>query len=379
MVQREAVRVIIDAHMLGSGETGNETYVANLLPNLAESSDDRYAVAVTTDTRLPADLKIAGIQVLPLRPPGDLARLLFSLPALCRRWHADVLHVPYVGPLVLPCRLVVSLHDVSFKRYPKFFSPRDRILFATLLPLTLRRASAVITLSEHARQEVLGHYPYLDGRVHVIYLAPAAEFRPIDEAKLLSTVRTRYGIKGEFILAVGNLQPRKNLLRLVHAFSSIRRKTELVQLVIVGKAQWQASQLFAEVKRLELEQDVIFTGYAPTEDLVQLYNGARVFVYPSIYEGFGLPVLEAMACGTPVVASNASSMPEVAADAALLVDPFDEQDIAQAIHHVMTNEDLARSLAEKGTKQAKRFSWRKTALETAALYRNVAGQQHTQE
>ncbi len=194
MVQREAVRVIIDAHMLGSGETGNETYVANLLPNLAESSDDRYAVAVTTDTRLPADLKIAGIQVLPLRPPGDLARLFFSLPALCRRWHADVLHVTYVGPLVLPCRLVVSLHDVSFKRYPKFFSPRDRILFATLLPLTLRRASAVITLSEHARQEVLGHYPYLDGRVHVTYLAPAAEFR-------LQPIDCLHGLSSLFLLA----------------------------------------------------------------------------------------------------------------------------------------------------------------------------------
>lgn len=365
------MRVLIDAHMVGSRETGNETYVVNLLSNLAQLPDVRCAAAVVPGTELPTSLRSTGIEVLPLRPPGNWIRLTYAQPKMCRRWQADILHVTYVGPFFVSCPLVVSVHDLSFKRYPEFFSPRDRLLFATLLPFTLRRASAVVTLSGHAKQEILALFPSLEGRVHVTPLAPSALFRPIGEEQLHRVVQSRYGIRSDFILAVGNLQPRKNLLRLISAFASIRRQVEPIQLVVTGKAQWQSSAVYAAVRHLGLEHDVVFTGYVSDEDLVLLYNAAKVFVYPSIYEGFGLPILEAMACGTPTVTSNTSAMPEVAENAAILVDPYQVNEIAEAIWTILSRPDLAQHLSEQGLQRAAQFSWEKTAQQTLEIYRNV--------
>jgi glycosyltransferase involved in cell wall biosynthesis len=262
----------------------------------------------------------------------------------------------------------VSVHDISFRRYPSFFSPRDRLLFATLLPLTLLRAKAVLTLSNHAKAELVDAYPGLMGRVHVTPLAPSPIFRPIDDSLLSKAVRLRYGLKQDFIMAVGNLQPRKNLIRLIRAFASIRDSLDQCKLVIVGKAQWRASRILALVQSLGLTEDVRFTGYVPIQDLLVLYNMARAFVYPSLYEGFGLPILEAMACGTPVISSNVSSLPEVAGDAAVLVDPYREDDIARAIQQVVADAFLAESLSTMGLQHVRQFSWERTAHETMGVY-----------
>jgi glycosyltransferase involved in cell wall biosynthesis len=267
--------------------------------------------------------------------------------------------------------MVVTVHDVSFKHHPEFFSARDRLLFATLLPITLRRAAAVITVSNHAQQAILRAYPYVSGRVHVAWNAPSPIFRPIAQPELLLSIRRRYGIRNGFVLAVGNIQPRKNLVRLIQAFAAIRQQWESLQMVIVGQAQWRSSAAYHEVKHLGLEQDVIFPGYVTEEELVLLYNAAQVFVYPSIYEGFGLPILEAMACGTPVVASNTTSMPEVAGEAALLVSPHNPEDIAGAMNMLLHDPRLRRTLRARGLEQANRFSWTKTARQTLAVYRAV--------
>lgn len=363
------LRVLIDAHMMGSGETGNETYVVNLLQHLSQLSGVKCGAALTPDDTPPSDLP--GVDLVPLRLPGNWLRLLHALPSACRNWEADLVHVTYVGPFSLPCPMVVTVHDVSFKRYPAFFSPRDRLLFATLLPVTLRRSSAVVTVSQHSKQEILDVYPFLDGKVYVTPEAPSSLFRPTVRKEWLNTVRARYGICSEFILAVGNLQPRKNLLRLIRAFASIRQEMEAIQLVIVGKAQWQSSAVYAEVRRLGVEQDVKLTGYVPDDDLVLLYNAAQVFVYPSIYEGFGLPILEAMACGTPVVASNTSSMPEIAGTAAILVDPYQVNEIQAAIQRILSDPDLSLSLSQEGLKRAEAFSWLGTARDTLQVYTSL--------
>jgi glycosyltransferase involved in cell wall biosynthesis len=365
------VRVLIDGHMVGSRETGNETYVVHLLSGIAESSSVQLAAAVSPNLRLPTALQNGAITKLSLLPFGNWSRLLWALPRLCRRWKADILHVTYIAPFVLPCPCVVSVHDISFRRYPMFFSPRDRLLFATLLPLTLRRAQAVLTLSDHAKAELLDAYPGLVDRVHVTPLAPSPMFQPIDDSSLLDTIRQRYGLKHDFVMAVGNVQPRKNLIRLIRAFALIRDSLNGCQLAIVGKAQWRASKAFDMVQSLGLKEDVRFTGYVSTEDLLALYNAARVLVYPSLYEGFGLPVLEAMACGTPVICSDATSLPEVAGDAALLIDPHREDELARAIQGVVLDASLAESLSTRGLRRAREFSWKRTADETVGIYRKV--------
>lgn len=360
------MRVMIDAHMLGTNESGNERYVTGLLEGMSGLGSVSCGVALRSVDLLPQGC--TSVTAIPLRPPGDIWRIAYSLTSACRDWYADVLHTTYVSPVFSPCPTVVSVHDVSFKRYPEYFSPRDRLLFASLLPLSLQRAQAVITLSEHAKQEILLFFPFLTGKVYSIPLAAGACFVRLDRATAWKTVSQRYGLHRDFLLAVGNLQPRKNLLRLVRAFTAVHPKYPDLDLVIVGQSQWQASSLYAEINRLGIADCVRFTGYVPDDDLVCLYSLAQIFVYPSVYEGFGLPVLEAMACGTPVVASNASSIPEVAGDAALLIDPLDEEAIAQAISAVLSSREFSQSLTERGKARAQQFTWRHTAIETIKIY-----------
>jgi glycosyltransferase involved in cell wall biosynthesis len=363
----QALRVLIDAHMVGAGETGNETYVANLIHHLPPLPAVQCAAAVTP--RHAGGFTSAATQ-LPLRPPGDWLRLLYTLPGLCRQWRADLLHVTYIAPFWLPCPFVVTVHDVVFKRHPEFFSPRDRLLFATLLPSTLHGARAIVTLSQHARQEIVHFFPTVKHKVFVTHGAAGEHCRVVDDQPRLAEVRARYGIRPRFVLAVGNVQPRKNLVRLIKAFAICANQPEL-QLVIVGRAQWRSSTVHAAVQALGLEDRVRFTGYVPDADLVLLYNAAALFVYPSLYEGFGLPILEAMACGVPVVASGTSAMPEVAGAAALLVDPQQVEQIAHSMRRVLAEPDLAAMLRQRGLEQAARFEWGQTAQDTVAVYRTV--------
>jgi len=366
------LRVLVDAHLIGARETGNETYTLNLLHALSDLPNVICGAAILPGRKLPSHL--FKVEPVPLKSSGNWNRLLNTLPAACRNWQADVLHVTYVGPFFVACPTVVSVHDVSFKHYPKFFSPRDRLLFATLLPLTLRRARAVVAISNHAKKEIVDVFPYLKEKIYVTFLAADPMFQPLQSVELLRNVRLRYGIRSEYILAVGNLQPRKNLLRLIRAFAFVHRHINDIQLIVVGKAHWQSSAVYSAVKNFGLENHVVFTGYVPNDDLIVLYSFAKVYVYPSLYEGFGLPILEAMACGVPVVSSNTSSMPEVAGDAALLVDPHQEDQIAKAILKILDNTDLATSLSDKGLRRARFFSWRKTAQETVDIYRTVLQQ-----
>jgi glycosyltransferase involved in cell wall biosynthesis len=188
-------------------------------------------------------------------------------------------------------------------------------------------------------------------------------------------VRRRFGVSRDFLLAVGSLQPRKNLVRLIRAYARLRSEREdfRSQLVIVGRKLWLAGEIFDEVKRQRWADDVILTGYVADEDLPALYRAARAFVYPSLFEGFGLPPLEAMACGTPVVTSDVSSMPEITGDAALLIDPKDEVALANALIEVVNNDRLRAALREKGIAQAKKFTWRDAAEKTLRLYQEAYG------
>lgn len=368
------VRVLFDAHMVGGQETGNETYATNLLAGLDPMLSDQLAAAVDPTLAWPRFLDRARFPRLPMTPSGNWARLLYTLPRLARRWRAEVLHTTYVSPLDLPCRSVLTVHDVSFRRYPEFFSRRDRLLFATLLPLSMRRADAVIAISEHAKGEIEAAYPFVKGKIHAVPIAANPRYRVIEDSEVVAAAHRKYGIDGAYILAVGNLQPRKNLSRLIRAFARVRARAGGCQLVVVGQAQWRSSEVYRLVRDLGLETAVVLTGYVPDEDLVLLYNGAAAFTYVSLYEGFGLPILEAMACGAPVVASNLSSMPEVAGDAALLVDPHDEEAIQAAVCRILDDPKCAATLKERGLARAARFTLERTAEATCEVYHTVLRQ-----
>jgi glycosyltransferase involved in cell wall biosynthesis len=358
--------------MIGSRETGNETYVATLAPALACQDGIRCVAAIEPGATPPDGWGSNQPTVARLGRAGDWARLTYTLPQLCRDWQADILHVTYNAPFISPCPVVVTVHDVLFQRYPEFFSARDRLLFATLLRLTLHRAAAIITDSASSQTDILHFYPWTTGKVHVVPLAANATFHPVEALEVRQAACARYGLVPGFILAVGNLQPRKNMLRLVAAFRSLLAQGIVrPQLVLVGKDALRSDQFRGQVRDLVEDGRLVLTGYVPECDLPALYSAAGVFAYPSISEGFGLPILEAMACGAPVVTSDCSSMPEVAGSAALLVDPMQVDRIAAALHIALAQPALAEALRQRGRARVAQFTWDATARQTVEVYRRA--------
>jgi glycosyltransferase involved in cell wall biosynthesis len=373
-------RIGIDAHMVGERETGNETYVLSLLKSLLQldgAEEFDYRAITLDDGRLLSQLGERGkIGVVRVRPSASLVRIPLSMPLLAAREKLSLLHVTYVAPPICPCPTVVSVHDIAYKLYPEYFPARVRRMLSAMVPLSMRRAAHVLTLSQSARQDILAHYGMPESKVSVVPAGVGPQFRVLESEAPLSAVQDRYGIEGAYILAVGNLQPRKNIRRLIEAYSrlpaTLQRK---YRLVVAGQALWLHSGIYQAAIDHGVQHRLVFTGYVPDQDLVPLYNAATLFVYPSLYEGFGLPVLEAMACGTPVVTSNLSSLPEVAGEAALLADPSDVHDLAAQMARVLEDPQLARRLSEQGLERARAFSWQETARRVIEIYAQVLSQE----
>jgi glycosyltransferase involved in cell wall biosynthesis len=371
-------RIAIDAHMVGTQETGNETYVVNLLralPGVDRDAQFCYQALALNPNIMQAHLGDGvNVETVRVRPASSLVRIPASVPLLALRERFDLLHMTYVVPPISPCPVVVTVHDISYRLYPQYFPPRVRWMLSLLVPFSMRRAEKVITVSHSAKRDILDHYDVPESKIAVTHEAAAPHFRRVECQETLAGVKAQYGIERDFVLSVGNLQPRKNIRRLVEAYASMPADLRnRYQLVVVGQALWQHSDIYQEVTDRGLLSDVIFTDYVPEPDLVLLYNAATMFAYPSVYEGFGLPVLEAMACGTPVVTSNVSSLPEIAGDAALLVDPGDAAAISLAMARVLSDRELARHLSAAGVQRARSFSWERTALETLKIYGDVIG------
>lgn len=359
-----ASRIVIDLHMVGERETGNETYARELAEALVTRADHEYLLYTPRPEAL-GDLLRPHARAF--RDVPSPVRLLWTYPRMLRQDGARLVHVHYAGPIPSPCPLVVTVHDLSFRIFPEFFSPRDRAVLGTLVPRTLKRAAAVLVPSESALRDILRFYPMPAERITVTPEAAAAHFRP-QPADEVSRVKTQYGLAARYVLAVGNLQPRKNLERLLSAFANLASRVDDVQLVVVGQKAWRGDGLERLVMRMGLAARVRLTGYVPASDLAAIYSGAAVFCYPSLYEGFGLPVLEAMACGAPVVTSDSSSLPEVAGDAAILVDPTSVGKLSLALESLLSSEVNREALRRRGLARAAKFSWRRTAALTAGVY-----------
>ncbi len=279
----------------------------------------------------------------------------------------DVLLVPaHVLPLIHPRRSVVTIHDLGYLREPQAHRPLDRLYLDLSNRYHVRAAARLLAISQATKDDLVSRYRVAPERVVVTHLAAGEDMRPVEDAARMAAVRARYGLAGEYLLYVGTLQPRKNLARLMQGFAPVAAQHPALQLVLAGKKGWMYEDIFAQVRQLGLEGRVVFTGYVDTADLPALYSGALAFVFPSLYEGFGMPVLEAMACGAPVVAANTSSLPEVAGDAALLVDPTDVDAISGALARLAGDAALRRELRARGLAQAARFSWERCARETLA-------------
>ncbi len=280
----------------------------------------------------------------------------------------DLFHATdHVLPYLAGVQTVFTLHDLTFRLCPETHSPANRWYLTVMMGRFLRAAGAIVAVSECTRRDAIRLYGLEGSRVRVIYPGVGPQFRPADPGKV-AAIRRRYGLPERLILYVGTIEPRKNLPALLRAYSALRRRGCEHRLAIVGREGWRSHGFWGTLKELGLGGEVLMPGYVPDADLPALYGAAEVFVFPSLYEGFGLPVLEAMACGTPVVCSAVSSLPEVAGEAALLVPPEDAGALAAAIERVLGDPALRARLRAEGLARARRFTWEAAARATLEVY-----------
>jgi glycosyltransferase involved in cell wall biosynthesis len=355
------MRVLLDAHQIGRKQTGNETYVSELTRALGARPDVDLVLAMEPAARPPRTERPLTVHRVPRRGP----QRVMSLGKLAQVTGVDVLHTIYFLPPRPRRPTVVTVHDVSYERFPEFFSRREVLRNRILVRDAVRRASAVITVSETSRRDLIERYGVPASRVVAIYNGVASRFLDCFERD-----PEPIGDRPVRVLALGTLQPRKNLDRLMTA---VRRASFVrpIDLRVVGPDGYQAGVIRA---RLSGSAGVEVVGYVSDDSLVDEYRRADMLVYPSIYEGFGLPVVEAMACSTPVITSTGGSLPEIAGGAAVIVDPLDEVAIAEAILRLADDVRLRRDLVAKGRARARRFSWADSAAHHLDVYRRAVGE-----
>ncbi len=311
---------------------------------------------------------------------SSVIRSMALVPAALRRLRVDVFHgmdhvgIPFVGRTA---KTVVTVHDVIVLILPETFTARHRLVVRTALARVRRKADRVIVPSRAVKRDVVTRLGLPEDRVVVTPEGCDPRFRPVGSAEVLRAAAAKYGLPPRYVLAVGTLEPRKNLTTLLRAFARLRRDGDVdpgLRLVLAGARGWLDEPIFRSVRSLGLEGTVHFPGFIDDDDLPAVYGGAALFVFPSLYEGFGLPLLEAMACGVPVVTSNVSSLPEVAGDAALLVDPRDVDGLAAAVSRALRDAGLRERLRAAGLARARQFSWQTTARLTLDTYASLVGE-----
>jgi glycosyltransferase involved in cell wall biosynthesis len=366
------MKIAIDAHAIGRHLTGNEVYVRGLLTGLAavDRQSDYLAYVSMPDAEnvIPAGIGVKRVSNNPF------LRLGFDLPRRLRADKPDLLHVQFTGPLTCSVPLVVSVHDVSFLEHPEYFTWERCAQLRVTVSRTVQHSVRVLTGSEFARQSILRAYEVDPDKVVTIPIAANPIFRPLPHDRAQREVRDRFKIDGPFILTVGDLQPRKNHVGLIRAFEGLAETYPQIRhkLVLAGKDTWFSPQIREAAKNSRVADRILFTGFVEDADLLRLYNACDCFVFPSFYEGFGIPILEAMACGRAVACANTSSMPEVADGAGILFDPQSKGEIVRALADILLDGELRARLERLGLQRAPQFTWNRTAERTLELYQDVA-------
>ena len=368
------MRIGIDARKLH--DFGIGTYIRNLLRQLARLDRDTQFIVVSrpSDSAALGSLG-ANFRIVPANAGNYSIAEQVKVPIVLKREAVTLFHAPhYVLPPLVPCRSVVTIHDCIHLMFPQYLPNRFAFTYARAsIAFAARRATRVLTVSESSKRDILRFVDLPPEKIDVIYNAYDERFgiEPCEEDVI--RVRERYQLHDQFVLYAGNVKPHKNLGRLIEAFNLVRQRgLDNLKLVLIGDEISKYAALRRAVHRHQLHKYVRFLGYLPEETLAVMYRLAAVFVFASLYEGFGLPPLEAMASGTPVVTSNLSSLPEVTGDAAVLVDPYDPRAIADGIYSVLTDDSLRRSLRAKGLARARQFSWEQSVRRVHEIYRQVS-------
>jgi len=372
------MRIAINGLFLNDQKTGGGRYLSDLIENLQPLGLNDQYFAILNKTFYSKNfiknplVKIThGGNLSKFRPTRIIWENLI-LPKVIDKNAIDLLHAAgFTLPPKIRCKTIITIFDMTFFTMPEVHQKRKIAYFTSIMPSTLKKANMIIAISEQTKKDIIKVLNIPEKKIKTIYLGLNKNFKHIDDLKLINNIKKKYGLKDRYILFVGTIEPRKNISNLVRAYYALKKKGMEHQLVIVGKLGWNYKEIFNLISRFNITNDIKFTNYILDEDMPFIYNGADAFVYPSLYEGFGIPILEAMACGTPVITSNVSSMPEVTKDAAILVDPNSVEEICSSIKNVLSNTELATLMKEKGIKRASFFDNKKMAAQTTELYKNI--------
>lgn len=374
----------LNAHLLSLSETyrtaGINRTIHNLLLHIPQANGHNRYTAFLSERRMvgqtPPSLRLHLSRLPTVKPPVRIFWEQVVQPIEVQRAGIDVLHsLAFVKPFLCPCPSVVTIYDLSFLRFPQSFKPLNRLYLSTFTRWSAARAERIITISRCTKQDVCRFLNVPDDKVDVIFCGVEDTFHPRAQDEV-DAFRVREGLPERMILCVSSLEPRKNLGRLLRAFAQARGQLATGhKLVLAGAPGWGFQPIFDLVEQLGLGEDVLFPGFIPQDELPLWYSAADLFVYPSLYEGFGLPPLEAMACGVPVIVSNSSSLPEVVGEAGILVDPYDVDALAAAIVRVLRNRVLAEAMREAGLARARQFTWERAAKAIVQVYEGISGGQ----
>lgn len=354
------MRIGFDTTSLCNVSTGVANYTNNILQHLQTNP----AVDIT---------KLSHCDSKNWRFINKTLWMQIKLPFDLKRLDLDVCHFTNnVAPVFTTCPTVITIHDMTLWQFPQFHYYKRMISMRPLIPLAARHADAIIAVSRTTKTDIVKILGVPANKVHVIYEAPSTEFRPLHKNEVLETVRRTYNLPEQFILFVGTLEPRKNLVRLLLAFEKLHKQVGVPHhLVIVGAKGWKTQEIFATLEQLNLEKVVHLLGYIPQNDLPALFNQADVLALPSLYEGFGLPIVEAMASGTAVVTTRCGALGEVAGEAVEYVEPTDVDSIVMGLRHVLMHPEYQQDLSARGLEHVRRFNWKHSTEQTLAVYQHV--------
>jgi glycosyltransferase involved in cell wall biosynthesis len=366
------MRVGIDARLVYYSQAGIGQYIIHLVNGLANVDQESEYVLLQSRKDDTIILEEPNFKRVSLWTPSHHRLERYSLNVELVRLGLDVLHSPdFIPPHRPSCRSVITVHDLAFLLYPHFLT-KESARYYGHIDQAVRWTDQIIAVSESTRNDTLQHLGVPDDKITVVYEAANPIFQPVARDVARDEVRNRHGVDGPFILFVSTIEPRKNVPTLLRAVWQLMEcYKEDVHLVLAGGRGWLFEDTFSVVEELGLDGRVHFVGRVPSEDLLYLYNAAEMLAHPAFYEGFGLPPLEAMACGLPAVVSDVASLPEVVGDAGLLIDPHDVDELTVAMWRVLNDTHLRQEMREKGLRQAARFSWERAARETMTIYQRA--------
>ena len=369
------MRFSVDAHAIGRHLTGNEVYVRNLLRGFAALDQTSDFIAYLSNNVNGAAAAVPERFIQRHVSANSFVRLGLDLSRKLRDDRPDLIHVQYTAPVSCPVPIVVSVHDVSYLEHPEYFPLARALQLRITVKRTIQRAVKVITPSDFSRRAIVRAYGLDERKIEVVPIAVSPTFRPVAREAAYAFVQSRFRIPAPIVLTVGDLQPRKNQIGLIRAFERLIGENPALKhrLVIVGQKTWFSDRIVETARRSKVADRILFTDFVNDDDLLQLYNACDLMVFPTFYEGFGLPILEAMACGRAVACSNTSAIPEVANAAAILFDPKSTDDITRAMRDVLVDSELRTRMERLGQHRASMFTWERTARRTLEIYYEVAG------